>query len=320
MAFAVQPRFMALLALACAAQTAFGVNQTAPIPPRPKLVMIDKHSMHCPTLTNNTWAGPVWRTCRNQGIDKVACMIAVAVSWLLAFLVCMGSLRIYLANPDNPLLNACLKKLDKHFGDDKGSRTVEGGNAGSQGSSPSALSTTPFRTRFDDVFPGHTEETGRFVYSHLGMLVSRDHELRQDLAAAQKQQRFYEVFAQWLGLWNLTIPACSIVLQGILKAGRNAEQESLKRYQDTDYIDYEEYDLEECARTFRNGMVAIFTILAILTQSLNKVFKPDVQLGVCNEKVSRLLAKHQAFVNDVSSVGSGDKGGGGGAQKDQGHD
>lgn len=121
----------------------------------------------------------------------------------------------------------------------------------------------------------------------------------------QLKQAFYSICAQVLSLWNLTIPAVSIVMQGILKVSDNRHHADHGVFEDAGGINYEDFDLDECARSFRQGSVAVFTISAIVLQALTKTFQPDRKAGNFDEKIAKLKGQLDEFEKGLLQVGSG---------------
>jgi len=155
--------------------------------------------------------------------------------------------------------------------------------------------------------PNHKEETAKFITSHLGHLISKHDRLQTDITANEKQFAYWSTFGKILGIWNLVGPAVSIILQGVLKVSDNAHHSDDHKYtklEKRENVNIKDYDLDECARAFRQSMVALMTIVAIVFQSLNKVLAPDVEAGKYEEKLKSLRDGLKDFDNDLLTCGS----------------
>eukprot|EP00441_Pelagodinium_beii_P041819 CAMPEP_0197629160 /NCGR_PEP_ID=MMETSP1338-20131121/7136_1 /TAXON_ID=43686 ORGANISM="Pelagodinium beii, Strain RCC1491" /NCGR_SAMPLE_ID=MMETSP1338 /ASSEMBLY_ACC=CAM_ASM_000754 /LENGTH=356 /DNA_ID=CAMNT_0043200181 /DNA_START=43 /DNA_END=1111 /DNA_ORIENTATION=+ len=289
-----------LLSVACLAGRICSANEVV------KVKYIDANAMKCPTLTNMT-VPLVYASCRNHGMDIVACGVSEMVVdftclLLVTSIVYVGMMYKRMVTRD------ALDKQDamEFYRDPDDSRPLMLSRSSSSSSqAPTLLSS---RADFSQYVHGHRQDTGKFMHAHLGHLVSKHDDMGDKIEAIEKSEAFWTAFGQMLGLLNLTIPSVSIVMQGVLKVGDNGHHAGKGEYKEGGNIDYRDYDLDECARAYRQGCVAVFTITAIILQSISKTFKPDTKAGELAELKRRLKKQKEQFEDDLMSVG-GKKGG-----------
>lgn len=267
----------------------------APAPTMPALrtpretVYVDAHAARCPKVKHSwpvDWT--VYHSCTNHGLDGAICAVNEIVTWCFSVMFVVGLGMILRAK----------WLLDN----------IEAGKvkAGYNALPPEQLYhiDQTHAPRFDSIYPGHHEETGKFILSHLGHLIAKDNEMRNSQALVSAKHYYWKTFSRIVGLWNLAVPAISIVLQGLLKVSGNDHQAGEGNYKDTGAINYKDYDLNECARSFRQCSVAVYTIVAIILQGLLKVYTPNENAGICEEQLAALSARQKDFQQNLLAAGA----------------
>jgi len=299
---ALMPTYMAFV-LAALPGIHGQVQVDAALPGIDGPVQVDKYvdatAMKCPSpkpdLGSFEKCLPLFNSCMNHGLDRTVCAVNELAVWMCCIMLVGGG--VYLAIVFRRIEGAKTK-----IGDEEVRVTRESQVLMAQSMSPRGESGALMPSRGES---GPTaSQTGRFIGSRLGALYHKHNELCSALESSQVERDFWKLFGQLLGLWNLVVPAVSIVMQGILKVSDNEHHADTEQYQDTDTINYRDYDLQECARAFRQGSVAVFTIAAIVLQAVSKIFRPDTRTGVLDERVARIQKDKEKFERDVSTVGN----------------
>jgi len=273
---------------------------------------VDAKAMRCPKYTNWTLP-PVYVQCRNHGMDFVACSVSEMTVDLSLALLLSSMLYIFMMYRRQVAWEALDDEDMADYNDPGDSRPLMLSRSSSSSSqAPTLLSS---HGDFSKYVRGHRKDTGKFMHAHLGHLVAKHDEMGAKLDGVEKSEALWTSFGQMLGLLNLTIPSVSIVLQGVLKVGNNGHAAGEGEYVDHAGIHYRDYDLDECSRTYRQGCVAVFTIIAIVLQSVNKTFKPDTKAGELSEKKERLKKQKAQFEADLMLVGGKSEGDGHGEGK-----
>mmetsp|Transcript_103691 Transcript_103691/g.184224 ORF Transcript_103691/g.184224 Transcript_103691/m.184224 type:complete len:291 (-) Transcript_103691:208-1080(-) len=250
---------------------------------------IDASAMQCPEpkpeLSPFGKCLPLYTSCRGHGLDETVCAVNEAAVWACCVMLVGGSAYLF-------VVYSRIAASKKKLGDQED-------NIFSEHQVLMRSISPPGSPRGE---PGATG-TGRFIGSRLGTLYHKHNEICSALESSEIERDFWKCFGQLLGLWNLVVPAVSIVMQGLLKVSDNKHHAGTGQYEDTPTVNYHDYDLQECARSFRQGSVAVFTIAAIVLQSVSKIFQPDTRTGVLEERVARIQRDKEKFERDVSRVG-----------------
>jgi len=258
---------------------------------------IDATAMTCPKpeLSSFDKCLPLHAACLNHGLDRTVCAVNELAVWMCCIMLLSGG--VYLA-----VVYRRIGASKTKLGDEEVKIARESQILMAHSMSPRGELGALMPSRGESAPTG--SQTGRFLGSRLGALYHKHNELCSSLESSEVERDFWKAFGQILGLWNLVVPAVSIVMQGILKVSDNAHHAGTEQYEDTPTVNYHDYDLQECARAFRQGSVAVFTIAAIVLQSVSRIFRPDTRTGVLDERVARIHKDKEKFERDVSTVGN----------------
>lgn len=259
-------------------------------------------ALQCPVVCHQ-WSAdpfsgcftPLQMTCKNHALDSISC----GIGELCCFVVLLYS-TLYTC-----FVVGALHGLKKKLEEAKGSpmHTGESQEGVSPGTGYMGLnSQRPGRPDFSAYAYHHHPESGDYFHARLGSLVDKHSRLVKRMQLVRHAHAIYDVSDKMLTFLNVIIPSCSIVLQGVLKVAGDSHKEGT--YQDTATVVYKAYDLDECARRYRNGMVAFFTIVAIVYAAFGKAFRLAEQAGEKKAELNTLEEQLNDFDEQLNMAGS----------------
>jgi len=139
--------------------------------------------------------------------------------------------------------------------------------------------------------PTDAASSNLYLSGRFDSLADKHSQLERSVKAASVDFQTWKWLDNLTSFMNVIVPSISIVLQGVLKVKDASGSPA-------------EGPLEACGRSFRTGMVALFTIIAIIMQAFTKTVKIGEERGMRKAKLDSLRQELELFEQQLNMVGN----------------